>query len=221
MSKKVLISFLLDRSGSMGSYKKQTIDSFNEYVNGLQDDDTEMVFRLTTFDSESVDVVHDNVPVEDVPKLNDDTYQPRSMTPLYDAVAKTILATDKIVDKGGFGKKKQRVLFVILTDGYENASHEYTKEGAFDLVKSREKRGWTSVYLGANQDAYAVGVGLGIQAGNAVNFDMGKIGVVARSLSSASVNYARSGAVATADFFVEEDVSSYTEDPDKNARSSG
>jgi len=198
--KKVYVSFLLDRSGSMASHKGWVIDAFNEYISGIKDDDR-IVFTLTTFDSEGTDVVFDAVPVSEVPPLTDRTYQPRAATPLYDAIGQSVGKIEKVIKKGGYGKKKQRVLFIILTDGEENASQEYSRRNAFDLIRQKESLGWTVTYLGANQDAYAVGMGLGVHPGNVANYSMDNLKPVAAGMSSATLNYARRGGAVTDSLF--------------------
>jgi len=200
-NKNVLVSFLLDRSASMGAYRDQTIDAFNEYLNGIRGDGN-IFFSLTTFDSTSVDLVFDAIPVGEVRELTPETFQPRGMTPLYDAIGETVSYAASVVAKGGFGKKKtQRVLFVILTDGYENASHVYSRADAFNLLKTKEALGWTTVYLGANQDAYGVGVGLAVPTGNIANFNIQAMAVAMPGLAGATRHYARTGGGQTSSLY--------------------
>jgi hypothetical protein len=101
--------------------------------------------------------------------LNDGNYRPNSNTPLYDAIGQTVRATEKRV------KEKDRVAFVILTDGMENASKEYNKAGIFTLLKEKEAAGWGIIYLGANQDAYREAMGMGIAQSNSANFAVAKM----------------------------------------------
>lgn len=107
-----LVAFLLDRTGSMETVKKETIGGFNGYLDELakKPEAKSVLFHMTQFDSQSIDRVHDCVPLNRVARLTDETFQPRAWTPLYDAIGKTIR---EIEDKA----KGRKVLFVTLTDG--------------------------------------------------------------------------------------------------------
>ncbi len=164
--RKNLVSFLLDRTGSMAGIWGATIDGFNEFLNGQVSQDYDTVWNLTAFDSESIDVVFEGVEGKNVEPLSPDgEIQPRSMTPLHDAIAKTIRATDKLAD--GY----DGVIFVILTDGMENDSKEYDLHGVKKLIREREDdANWQFIFLGANMDAYQVGRDYGIEKGQTVTF---------------------------------------------------
>ena len=160
-----LISFVLDRTGSMETIRDATISGFNEFLNGQLTQDYKTFWTLTIFDSVSIDELFSGRKGKDVPKLTRGTYVPRALTPLYDAIAQSIYAADKIADD------YDGVIFVVMTDGFENASKEYTHEQLFKLIREREDdKNWQFIYLGANQDAYAVGYGLGIRAGSTVSY---------------------------------------------------
>jgi hypothetical protein len=163
--RKNLVSFLLDRTGSMSSIWTATVDGFNEFVKGqVSQDGYKTVWNLTVFDSESIDLIREGVKGKDMKPLPLDEVTPRSMTPLHDAIAKTVFATDKLAgDYDG-------VIFVILTDGLENASKEYDLVKVRDLIKTREEDGWQVIFLGANMDAYAVGIDYGIVRGQTITF---------------------------------------------------
>ena len=153
-NKPTLVAFLLDRSGSMTQCLDETIIGFNTYLKELKTKDTgKMRFTLTQFDSVSVDVVHDAVPLSKVKPLNEENFAPRSFTPLYDAIGKTIRATE------AKATGKYKVLFVTLTDGQENASKEWKKDTINSLIKEKEeKAAWTFAYIGVGKEGWAASV---------------------------------------------------------------
>lgn len=163
MSKKskVCVALLLDRSGSMSTDKIETINAVNSYVNGLKKKFRGR-FTLTQFDSESVDIVWDNLKIKDIPELTSMLYQPRGMTPLLDAIGKTVNAFKT--------KGYDNVIFVIVTDGQENNSREYKLDAIRALLEEKRKSGWQVSYIGANVDAFSEAAQLGIAAGQAMNF---------------------------------------------------
>ena len=161
------INFLLDRTGSMETIRDATIDGFNEFLKGQRKTPGKTRWTLTLFDSENPqEVVFDLAKGRQVPKLTRDTYEPRSMTPLYDAVGMTLTAALKHAK----GENYDGHIFIIMTDGLENASREWTMDQVQDLVQKAEKRDWQVIFLGANQDAWAVGQSLGVVAGSTVTY---------------------------------------------------
>ncbi len=138
---------------------------------------------LTLFDSSGIDLVRDAVAPPDA-VLKDGEFEPRGMTPLYDAIGQTI------ADAEGRSKGFDRVALVILTDGLENASVEFKRDDVLKLLKENQERdGWLVIYLGANQDAWAVGKQFGTVADNSMSFDADKIGVAMDSVSRATASY--------------------------------
>jgi uncharacterized protein YegL len=146
-----LVAFLLDRSGSMESCAQETIKGFNGYIDELaKGDKSGSVFTLTQFDSQGIDIVHDAVKLGNVDHLNTRTFVPRGGTPLYDAIGKTIRATQ---EKAG---KKFKVLFVTLTDGMENASSEWNSTTIKALMKKQEDdHHWTFAHIGVGLAGWA------------------------------------------------------------------
>lgn len=191
---KTLVSFLLDRTGSMASIKADTIGGFNAYVGTLQKDGKGLIdFTFLQFDSVSIDKVHVGVPVKDVALLTDETYQPRAWTPLIDAAYKTIKATEEALTKRD---DKPKVVVAIQTDGDENASTEHTWDELNALIKEKTAAGWEFVFMGAGLDAYKQARRMGIATANTMSYDMAKSGSAFRSLASNNVLYA-AGASAT------------------------
>jgi hypothetical protein len=123
-------------------------------------------------DADRHDVIIDAQPIEKVGSIGD-RFEPRGMTPLYDAIA---LLLDWAERHGGDDADQ---LVVILTDGMENASGEWTHQRLFHRIAKLRDRGWTFVFLGANQDSYAVGDQMAMPAGNVSNFRADADGMVA------------------------------------------
>ena len=110
------ITLVLDRSGSMGSVRQDTIGGFNTFLEDQQKQDGEANMTLVQFDSEGYDVIYEGKPIAEAPKLNEDTYVPRSMTPLLDAIGRTINSTGERLKNMAEEDRPSQVLFVILTD---------------------------------------------------------------------------------------------------------
>ena len=151
-SKEKHISFILDETGSMMSIKDKTISDFKEYLQQIKS--FKGVFTLTKFNSNKVEVVYTKS-IKEVPELTAETYNPVDSTPLYDAIGKTVKELER-------DENKQELLVVILTDGEENASKEYDKKAITALMKEKESKGWTFVYLGVGQAAWVEGHKLGM-----------------------------------------------------------
>lgn len=150
------IVFLVDRSGSMETMGEEVVQGFNKFVQEQQAAQTnsKRVVKLTTlaFD-DSISIVHDRVDLADVMPCTEKTFEPQGMTALFDAV----LTGTQMMDIN-LKTSKSKVLFVILTDGQENASRRLTSHHVFNkLVRSKRTQGWEFVFLAANQDAIATG----------------------------------------------------------------
>lgn len=166
------IYFVLDRSGSMESMASDVVGGFNGFLAEQQSDGPDALMTLIQFDSnDSHEVLADAVPIAEVRRLTRESFVPRGGTPLYDAMGHAITdATIRIEQRRGKRQPDESILFVTFTDGEENQSVEYRREQLFDLVKKHEQEGWTFVYLGANQDAYAEGGRVGFSASSTQNF---------------------------------------------------
>lgn len=159
-----IVNFILDKSGSMNAIKPATISGFNEYINGLKNQDGNFLFSLTLFDSMDIETRYVNKPINEIEPLTDKTYQPNAGTPLYDAVISTVEKVSAEVEKM---KDEPAVLVVIMTDGEENSSTKHDEKCLKDLIHRLEHKGnFTFVYMGANQDAWANAAKFGIDAGN-------------------------------------------------------
>jgi len=192
-STETLVNFILDETGSMISCKEATISGFNEYIKNLQKEKNKIYFSLTTFNSSGIKTPYVKTLIQDIKPLTPETYQPNNLTPLYDAIAKTVKAVEKTNSK--------KILCVIMSDGEENASKEYTRTKLFDLIKDKEKEGWNFIYLGANQDSWQVGNAIGLSKGNVMNYSTANMQNVMRGLSGSTACYASSQDIQTVNFF--------------------
>ena len=171
-----LVTFLLDRTGSMQSIKADTIGGFNAYVDTLEREAGDLVeFTMLQFDSQSIDTLHAGARLVNVPRLTDETYQPRASTPLIDACVEAIKGTEELVARR---KDPSRVVIVFLTDGEENASRRHQLADLVDLIRRRTDEGWQFVFLGANIDAYKTARAFGIADEATVAYDARRSGVL-------------------------------------------
>jgi Mg-chelatase subunit ChlD len=180
--KEVLVNVVLDRSGSMSSCQKETVSGFNEYLNGLRaDKETQYNISLIQFDAPNegpeLTVTHLDKPLKDVPDITDKDYQPRGRTPLFDAIGECVRRVDA---------KGRAVTTVIITDGIENASKEFSQAHIKDLIAAKEKEGWGFVFLGANIDSAAVGGSIGVAPQNAINYSTANTHKLYANLASAT-----------------------------------
>lgn len=202
------INFVLDRSGSMDKIKDDTIGGFNRFLKDQQAEEGEATMGLYQFDDE-YEVVYTGVPIKDVKPLDDKTFVPRGWTRLLDAIGKTIITVGERLNKMNEEDKPGKVLFVILTDGKENDSREYKeKSDIFNMIDhQRTIYNWEFIFLGAKQDAIAVGQSLGFMASRSMTFaKTGKgTGMAYDSLSRGVSAYRHSVAGQSASFFSDED----------------
>ena len=153
------IRVVLDRSGSMQSCKVVTIEALNTYLKELKKEKIwNASLTLSTFDSISIDIPISRRPIKRLRKFSLDLLQPRGGTPLFDAIGLAIHDLEQIKESTDENK-----VLVIVTDGYENASREYTSENISSKIIEKEEAGWLIIYLGADHDAF--------KQSNSLNFD--------------------------------------------------
>jgi len=146
------IVFLLDRSGSMGGLESDTIGGFNAFIEKQSQLEGETIVTAVLFD-DRYEMLWNGVKATEA-KLTNKEYYVRGCTALLDAVGKTILDLGYRLSKTDEEKRPGKVIFVITTDGLENASREFTYEKAKELIKhQQEKYNWEFIFLGANIDA--------------------------------------------------------------------
>lgn len=172
MNNKTDITILLDRTGSMMVIKEDTIGGFNAFIHGQQKVDGECVVSLVQFDGQDPqEVVYEAKNIHEVPDLDDSTFMPRADTPLLDAIGTLIVNTGARLSAIEEGKRPDKILFVIITDGEENASREYTRDKILEMITHQtDVYKWEFVYLGANQDAIKEGAKLGIDLGHSMSY---------------------------------------------------
>lgn len=176
---KVFNVIILDKSGSMECIRQAAVSGFNETLNGIKKaqekfvDTQEHFVSLLTFCDCEKKYFFDKVPVGEARSLTMDDYQPCCCTPLYDAMGFTLTPMRNHVKN----IEDAVVVVTIITDGYENASKEYTGAAIKQLVEELKGEGWTFTYMGANQDSMEVAFNLSIR--NARNFEYSAQGTMA------------------------------------------
>lgn len=164
----VEIVCVLDRSGSMSSIVSDAIGGFNTFIAEQKALPGDAKLTLVLFD-DKYEVVYSRINLQDVPELTSKVFVPRGMTALYDALGKSINSIGESLSNKSTSPEK--VIFVILTDGGENSSLEFSKDKIAEIIKhQQEKYSWEFIFLAANQDAFDVGAGLNINAMNTANF---------------------------------------------------
>lgn len=154
--------FILDRSGSMGGLESDTIGGFNSLIEKQKKEEGDAVVSTVLFDFESK-VLHDRVDIKKVPPMTDKDYTVRGCTALLDAVGGAIHHIGNVHKYAREEDVPEHTLFVITTDGMENASHTFSYEDIkASIERQKEKYGWEFLFLGANIDAVEVGQRMGI-----------------------------------------------------------
>ncbi|OUN12956.1 hypothetical protein B5G38_14735 [Gemmiger sp. An87] len=162
--------FILDRSGSMQGLEADTIGGFNSMLNKQKKEPGEALVSTVLFD-DRVEVLHDRVRVERVKPITDREYYVRGCTALLDAVGGAIHHIGNIHKYARPEDVPEHTLFVITTDGMENASHCYSARQVRQMIRRQKKKyGWEFLFLGANIDAVETAGHLGIDADRAVNY---------------------------------------------------
>jgi uncharacterized protein YegL len=170
------IVFILDRSGSMSGLESDTIGGFNSMIAKQQKEEGEAIVSTVLFDDET-DVIHDRVAIGDVKMLTEEDYYVRGCTALLDAVGGAIHHIGNVHKYAREEDRPAKTLFVITTDGLENASRHYSFKDVKKLIKrQQEKYNWEFLFLGANIDAIEVAGNMGISRDRAANYNCDEIG---------------------------------------------
>lgn len=171
-SSKTELVFILDRSGSMSGLENDTIGGFNSMLKKQKAEEGEAVVTTILFD-DRYELLHDRKNLQEINPITEDEYFVRGTTALLDALGNTI---NKITNVQKH-TTDSKVLFVIITDGLENASKEYTKAKVKNMVENKIKKSkWEFIFLGANIDAIATARDYGISSKNAVNYHADSLG---------------------------------------------
>lgn len=180
------ITIVLDRSGSMSSIAADTIGGFNRFLEDQKKAPGTATLTLRQFDTIH-DVVIDAKAIHQAKPLTVDTFVPRGMTALLDAIAMAVDATGARLERLPESNRPAKVICVIITDGLENSSHRFTREQVFEKIKHQQDNyQWQFVFLGANQDAIATATHMGIRAANAMTYADNSAGVNAAFASTSS-----------------------------------
>ncbi len=201
------ITIVLDRSGSMEAVREDTIGGFDAFLEEQKAVPGDASLTLVQFD-DKYEVLYEGKRLQDAPALSTRTFVPRGSTALLDAIGRAVNATGARLAAQRESERAGKVLFVIMTDGEENASREFSSRQVFDMIThQREKYQWEVVFIGANQDAVATGASYGIPKANALNYAATPAGTrgANATLSKATASFRRRSVSQSAEFFEPED----------------
>jgi len=183
--------FILDRSGSMGGLESDTVGGFNAMIEKQKKEAGEALVSTVLFDHESA-VLHDRLPLQQVPHMTEEDYTVRGCTALLDAVGDAIHHIGNVHKYARPEDRPEKTLFVITTDGMENASRRYNYDKVRQMIqRQKEKYGWEFLFLGANMDAVTEAGKMGIRPERAVRFKCDKQGLrgAYESVAEATARY--------------------------------
>jgi uncharacterized protein YegL len=162
--------FILDRSGSMSGLESDTIGGFNSMLEKQKKEEGDCNITTVLFDH-NYELLHDRIDIKAIKPVTEREYYVGGSTALIDAIGRTINKLVNVQKQTSEDFRAEKVIFVIITDGYENSSREYTADTVRALVESqKEKYGWEFVFLGANIDAVETARHFGIKANRAVDY---------------------------------------------------
>lgn len=188
------IIFILDRSGSMESIRKDIIGGFSSFLEEQKKIPTDCKVSFYQFDTGNprVETIYEQRILKEVPLLNMETFVPRGGTPLYEAIATVVQKVGERFANMPEEERPEKVLVVTITDGEENSSIGWTAKQIKQMIQHQEEKyKWEFVYLGANQDAWAVGDTMGVKSSSTLAYVASKGGTEAlfMSLSSKTAAY--------------------------------
>lgn len=177
MSDLTEIVFILDRSGSMHGLERDTIGGFNSMIEKQQSEVESDAFVSTVLFNERSFVLHDRIPLTDIKPLTEEDYQVGGMTALLDAVGDAIKHIKNIHKYAREEDRPLKTMFVITTDGFENASRHFNYSDIKRLIEEQKEVGWEFVFLGANIDAEQVAGSIGIDRDSSANYHADEMGM--------------------------------------------
>lgn len=198
------VIIILDRSGSMQNVRSETIEGLNAYFAKLKNDENnDYTISLTMFDfvdeKMCLDRKVNRVELADYRPLTLEDFEPRGLTPLYDAIGTTV------VDYLHENKGSRDVICVVMTDGMENASREFSSSSLRSLIEERESAGWQFVFLGADINAWDAVGSFALSKGNSASFGKGEMHEAMCQMAIRTTRFAGTGRKRSADFFKETD----------------
>ena len=163
--------FILDRSGSMSGLERDTIGGFNAMIEKQKKQDGECIVSTVLFDDESR-VIHDRVSLDEIRPMTEDDYFVGGCTALIDAIGGAIHHIGNVHKYARNEDVPENTIFIITTDGQENASHRYSSDKVKQMIeRQKEKYGWEFLFIGANIDAVETAKRYGIDRNRAVNYN--------------------------------------------------
>ena len=169
------IVFILDRSGSMGGLESDTIGGFNSMLEKQKKERGEAIVSTVLFDHES-EVLHDRIPIEKVEPMTEKQYYVRGCTALIDAIGGSIRHIKRVHKYIREEDVPEHTIFIITTDGMENASKKFSSDEVKRMVSEQKEKGWEFLFLGANIDAIETAKHFGIDEDRAVTYRSDKKG---------------------------------------------
>jgi uncharacterized protein YegL len=163
--------FILDKSGSMSGLESDTIGGYNAMLKKQQEQPGEMNITTVLFD-DNYELLHDRINIKGISPITEKEYYVGGCTALLDAIGKTIHNIGNVQRIANEEQRADNVIFVITTDGMENASKEYNNKKIKEMVeRQKAKYGWEFIFLGANIDAISTAAQFGIDADRAANYN--------------------------------------------------
>lgn len=214
------VVFILDRSGSMRGLESDTIGGFNSMLEKQKNEEGDVIISTVLFDNQS-EVLYDRVPVEKVEPMNERCYYVRGCTALLDALGGAIHHIGNVHKHAKKNNRPEKTLFIITTDGMENASQRYTYDKVKQMVERQKKQyGWEFLFIGANIDAINVAGRFGIAPDRAVKYECDSKGTRSNfnAISKMVTGYRKSTSQAEVDFVLKECCEAISEDYNERHR---
>ena len=167
---KTELVFILDRSGSMSGLESDTIGGYNSMMDKQRETSGEVIVTTVLFD-DRFELLHDRIPLTELSPMTENEYFVRGSTALIDAIGRTVKKIENAQEHMLPEHRPGKTIFIITTDGYENASREFSAEKVREMVEQkREKDKWEFIFLGANIDAVETGIQYGFAGSHSVNY---------------------------------------------------
>lgn len=214
MTERSHITVILDRTGSMQDIRDDVVGGFNAFLAEQQAASTSATFTLVQFDSQDpYEVLHAAKDIKQVTPLTLEQYVPRASTPLYDAMGRGILDLESQLAKLLEPERPSTIIFVVVTDGAENASQEFDRAAISKLVGAKKAAGWDFVFLSADMTAFHDAGAVGIDYSTRLAFQKSTRGNDAAWAAASSKVRARVMGVAESIAFDEADRSASSDEP--------